>query len=411
MRLRSKITTVLSLTVLFFFVQSHVIMALSLGPISVKSKPGEKFRAEVPIELESMENVDDLVVAVGNSRDYSLVGETMPKEIDKIRVTLLREGGIKALLYTDEVVESANMNVILRAVLNGGTMLKRYSLKMGQGISRVVGLAKEKAPSGIYGPVKAGETLSNIAMDLGYRGSDLYRAIVAVWLNNESDFVAGNLHGLKKGAVLKIASLEQDMGMIDAREARYVMVSQWEKWQKISRAHEDTIKTAMVEKVIEPVTLGAVTVVEKVSKEAPPKAASARAEEAVIISDAVEKTTVKPEVKTAAAVSSDVKVASASTAAGPSMNNAAIMGEIESLRGDMKNMANRFNREIFLLQNKSMERSEIVQNNSIKLFWLFLAFLGESIILVAILFLARRRFAYRESYSGLDNAGVALVKR
>jgi hypothetical protein len=52
-----------------------------------------------------------------------------------------------------------------------------------------------------------------------------------------------------------------------------------------------------------------------------------------------------------------------------------------------------------------------VQNNSIKLFWLFLAFLGESIILVAILFLVRRRFAYRESYSGLEETSAALAKR
>ncbi len=69
MRISRKIATVLPLTVIFFFIQSHVILALSLGPLDIKSKPGEKFEAVIPIELEPSENPDDLVVSLGDKGD------------------------------------------------------------------------------------------------------------------------------------------------------------------------------------------------------------------------------------------------------------------------------------------------------------------------------------------------------
>lgn len=412
MRMRRKLTIVLSLTVIFFFVHSQIIMALSLGPVEVKSGPGEKFKAVVPIELESTESVEGLVVSLGNARDYSLMGERAPDELAKLHVTLLREGGVKALLYADEPVESGDLNIVLKAVLDGGTMLKKYSLKLGEGLSKAAGLGKVEVRPVAVKPVKAGDTLSNVAASLGYRGADLKRAMVALWMGNRSAFVASNLHGLKKGAVLQTASLKENMTQISAAEARNVISTQWEEWQKIIRARAETIKAAEENKAPGSMSAVPVAVGPERAKAAPAQegtaktkaapAAPAEVSKSIAPQGKAEKAPSPPSVKQAIATAPEV---------GAGADITAYMGEIEGLRAEVKNLISRLNREIALLQNRLAEQEELAQRTSRKLMLIFFALVGESIALATVLVLTRRRAADRRKYAELRRTGEALSER
>ncbi len=406
MRMSRKIATVLSLTVIFFFIQSHVILALSLGPLDIKSKPGEKFEAVIPIELEPSENPDDLVVSLGDKGDYSLIGESMPADMDKIHVTIMREGGIKALLYTDEPVENTEMNIVLKAFLNGGTMLKRYSLKIGEGVSKAVGLAKNEVRTGIYGPVVEGDTLSDVIYRLGYRGSDLKKAIVAAWMNNPSDFVGSNLHGLKKGAILHMTELEQDMTAFTEMEAQHVIVAQWEEWNKITRVREDSLRAEKEKKVGEPLPAVPAPVKTKPAQ-TPVMTASLAGGPDQFPEDLMGMNVVQAKVDTAPTQTSATGAIAASTGLKVS-DQPVYMSDIRSLRGEMQKMSQKFNKEIFLLQDSAKARTEASQITNWKLILLFYALIGQTIIVAALLLISRRRMSPRRRFAGLESSGAAV---
>jgi hypothetical protein len=422
-----KVTAVLALTVIFFFVQSHVILALSMGPITLKSKPGERFRAVVPIELDPTESADALKVSLGTGKDYSLIGETMPEGINKIHVALLREGGIKALLYSDVEMANTDLNIVLKALLDGGAMLKKYSLHLGQNISKAVGITEERTLPQTYGPIKSGETLSGIANKLGFRGPDLKKAIVAIWLNNKAAFISTNLHGLKKGALLHIANLDQDIIGISPREAHFVIGTQWEEWQKITQARAATVKMAKANRALKPAPPAtapvkptptpqpvkeapkaetiAAPVVEKslkVAATAAPfkeKALKAeatippRVEELAALPAVVEPIRPEPALTAAIASTSDTKPAQAT----------AYLTEIERLHGEMKRISSRLNNEIFMLQDRLREQIDVAQASNNRLFLLFYAFVSQNIILMAVLILSR-------SFAELERTGALSAK-
>ncbi|MBI4666771.1 MAG: SPOR domain-containing protein [Nitrospinae bacterium] len=81
--------------------------------------------------------------------------------------------------------------------------------------------------------VKHGDTLYAVTRKMT-GGQDADRLIVALWRSNKKLFAHGNLHGIKKGAVLDWALAEEMADSISANEARKIVRQQWAAWEKLT---------------------------------------------------------------------------------------------------------------------------------------------------------------------------------
>lgn len=100
--------------------------------------------------------------------------------------------------------------------------------------------APTKAPSPIaaseYGPVKAGESLSQIAGRLDLPGSvSLDHSMIALLRANPGAFIGGNINQLKQGAVLRLPP-SSEMAGVDARQAIALVQAQARQWRQSRRA-------------------------------------------------------------------------------------------------------------------------------------------------------------------------------
>ncbi|WP_449283991.1 type IV pilus assembly protein FimV [Luteimonas yanweni] len=95
-------------------------------------------------------------------------------------------------------------------------------------------VAQAAAPSGEYGPVKAGETIGAIAGQLAGDGITREQAIVALFRANPEAFIANNLNLVREGAVLRIPERSEIAGL-DLRESRALMREQVAAWRDMTR--------------------------------------------------------------------------------------------------------------------------------------------------------------------------------
>ena len=84
-----------------------------------------------------------------------------------------------------------------------------------------------------YGPLEQGENLFSVAKSLGVQRGEANRFVVAVWLDNPDSFIFGNMNGLREGARLDLAKLEERLAEVDPAQARDLLQSQWEEWKVI----------------------------------------------------------------------------------------------------------------------------------------------------------------------------------
>ncbi|MBF0584370.1 MAG: hypothetical protein HQL80_09065 [Magnetococcales bacterium] len=92
----------------------------------------------------------------------------------------------------------------------------------------------------LYGPIREGETLSEIAQKLHlYKGeASFFQAVVALWKHNPDQFIRNNMNGLRIGTLLVIPSAEE-ISQVDIQEARQLRLSHGLAWKKPIREQQD----------------------------------------------------------------------------------------------------------------------------------------------------------------------------
>lgn len=86
-----------------------------------------------------------------------------------------------------------------------------------------------------YGPVKAGESLSQIAGRLDLPGGiSLEHSMIALLRANPDAFIGGNINQLKQGAVLRVP-LSSETADVDARQAIALVQAQARQWRQSRR--------------------------------------------------------------------------------------------------------------------------------------------------------------------------------
>lgn len=85
-----------------------------------------------------------------------------------------------------------------------------------------------------YGPVKAGDSLSRIATQVGDgSGQSLNQTMIALLRANPEAFISGNINRLKQGVVLRLQA--GDVAAVDAAEATALVQAQTQTWRAETR--------------------------------------------------------------------------------------------------------------------------------------------------------------------------------
>jgi len=84
-----------------------------------------------------------------------------------------------------------------------------------------------------YGPLTQGETLFSISKALDLPFKTTAQTAASIWLENSDQFILGNIHGIKKGAILNLGGVESSARKISVKSARLILNNHWSEWEMI----------------------------------------------------------------------------------------------------------------------------------------------------------------------------------
>lgn len=91
-----------------------------------------------------------------------------------------------------------------------------------------------------YGPVRAGQTLSEIAGGMKPGGYTLDQTMLALLRTNPDAFIGNDINKLKRGAVLRVPG-ENEIASLGAAEAAVIVRDQIEQWRRDKRAQAQAV--------------------------------------------------------------------------------------------------------------------------------------------------------------------------
>ena len=233
-----------------FFAFTRVITAFSVGHLTVKRNSEAGFVAEVPFELSKGEHGKRVEVRLGGPGHYALLGKSRPKELEQMRVHVDRR---RSKAYIQSLTPlRAPLDLIVKVTVDSGTILKRFPIAVKSALNlkptgaqptvdKTRRVAKpsqnvRKRPNvirGVYGPVRPGETLWQIAKKLECEELPLECVVVTLWRDNLEEFAFGNMHALRPDSYLDCSNLDADAAGIFLNEARQIIDDQWGEWRKV----------------------------------------------------------------------------------------------------------------------------------------------------------------------------------
>ncbi|WP_455570445.1 FimV/HubP family polar landmark protein [Xanthomonas protegens] len=263
---------------------SQAALALGLGDIRVLSKPGEPFLAEIPVISNEPGELERARVALASPATFARVGLERPQGLVsdlQFRFTQTRKGRAVIQVSSRMPVDVPSLSFLIEVDWGQGRLIREYSALLdapntaaaidapaidapaaAQPSDRITRDASTAAPAAAaatatpaapsarpaaaprpapapaaapgdaLAPVRAGQTLSQIAGQLARgNGHSLDQTMVALLRANPDAFIRGNLNLLKQGAVLRTPR-EEDLASLDAAAAEAVVREQAAQWRQ-----------------------------------------------------------------------------------------------------------------------------------------------------------------------------------
>ena len=239
------------------------LWAFAVGDITVHSRRGEPFAADIRLLLEARERDKEIEVTLGNQDAYRSEGVKRPAVINTLQAVLPPGTRNVIRLSSTGPLQETAFDLVLLVRVGQVTIVKHHAVTLPApaptalpsvaplstiapvapvASARKTGPKATRPPqrTGRYGPVERGGTLYSIAKSLRVPNDKLWQAVVALWRANKEQFQGGNLHGLSVGTFLVIPSdLAEHMAAIQLSEAQEIVAAQWEEWRTLQRSGLD----------------------------------------------------------------------------------------------------------------------------------------------------------------------------
>jgi pilus assembly protein FimV len=236
------------------------LWAFAVGDITVHSRRGAPFAADIRLLLEARERGKEIEITLGDQDAYRGEGLQRPAVIDTLQAGL--SPGVHDVIRLSSTVplQEAAFDLVLLVRSGQVTIVKHYHVVIpapapvaAPGVASLpaivpaapVALAPRaltkarRAPrrTGRYGPVERGETLYSVAKALHVPHDKLWQGVVALWRANKGQFQAENLHGLLVGTFLEVPpDLVEQMAALSLSDAQEIIAEQWEEWRLLQRS-------------------------------------------------------------------------------------------------------------------------------------------------------------------------------
>ena len=98
-------------------------------------------------------------------------------------------------------------------------------------------------PGDVSYEVVSGDSLYKIVKKFRANRIERDRIVAAIWLENKSRFIRGNIHGIRQGAVLDMAKVIATAKNLSDTEAKHIIKSQWTDWKNRAKAPTSVVAT------------------------------------------------------------------------------------------------------------------------------------------------------------------------
>ncbi len=279
--------------------------ALGLGSIQVKSGLNQPLNAEIPVTTDSPAEATGLIVGLASAEDFQRVGLNRTRVSMPIDFSVVTNGRGQTVikLTTKDVVREPFMDFLVEVNWPKGKLLREYTVLLDppimapalHGSSATVAPAKEAAPApptqklaeekqpkskpapvkpphtvveakpkpapaakppapapapspshapaaGDYGPVAAGETLSEVARATKPDDStNINEMMLALLKANPNAFYRDNINALKRGAILRIPSSDEIKATGSSMAAAAAVREQNDSWSGNAAVAKPTV--------------------------------------------------------------------------------------------------------------------------------------------------------------------------
>lgn len=195
-------------------VVSSQTLAAKAGHGRVDSSAGTPLQVSIPLLELAAADLPTLQVKLASTDAWAKAGLTPPASLESMVVTVepgFTKDSRTLVLRSTQSVNRSVIDVLLEvSSASGATQVQSSFLVLTQA---------NNASAGGTVVVKAGDTLSAIALIHGVPGADLYQMLWALYQANPQAFFSQNMNLLKVGAVLTIPQAET-VRAIDTKLAR-----------------------------------------------------------------------------------------------------------------------------------------------------------------------------------------------
>lgn len=242
--------------------------AAGLGRLSIISAPGQPFKAEIDLVAVKKEEKYSLTARLASKDtfhqanvDYSPLLSTF-----KASIETRSDGQPYVRIISPQPVAEPLLNMLVELDWSSGRLLREYTVLLSssendmysqagpaaQAAPAISGKAEQAAGKSdlsnrhegtpgsasvskantVYGPVKPGDTLAEIAKNITPPpGISFNQILVALHRANRNAFIGDNMHQLKTGPILRIPD-KNEIGTISRAEANQEVKTQTADWNR-----------------------------------------------------------------------------------------------------------------------------------------------------------------------------------
>jgi len=241
---------------------SRSVLALGLGDISLNSSLNQPLDAHIGLRDLGDLSAEQVVVKLGTQEDFEKVGLERSFFYTQLRFKVVDNGpnGPFIAVTSRDPVREPYLSFVVDMRWNSGRVMREYTLLLdlpnfsGEAAAPIQGsvtplksttrpaasepaaaprdtsgVSRDSAGGDVYGPVKASDTLWEIARDYRPGNASIHQTMLAIQEANPDAFIRNNINLMRKGQVLRIPS-ESEIRGLNNRQAINRVAEQNREW-------------------------------------------------------------------------------------------------------------------------------------------------------------------------------------